>query len=97
MRIFVDIDGTICKTIKSDYENSKPYSSRISKINKLYENGHTIIYWTARGGSSGIDWTDLTKQQLENWGCKYHELLMKKPSYDLYIDDKSINSEEYFK
>ena len=30
-------------------------------------------------------------------GCKFHELRMGKPYYDLFIDDKNINSEEYFK
>jgi hypothetical protein len=96
MKIYVDIDGTICFTNGSDYPNSSPFHTRIDKINSLYEQGHHIVYWTARGGNSGIDWTELTTKQLNEWGCKYHELLMNKPSYDLYIDDKSINSEEYF-
>lgn len=96
MRIFVDIDGTICHTINSDYPNSRPLTTRIEKINSLYDQGHYIVYWTARGGNSGKDWTELTQQQLKDWGCKHHDLIMGKPSYDLYIDDKSINSEEYF-
>lgn len=93
----VDIDNTICISNNSDYANSKPIFERIAKINKLYDEGHTIIYWTARGGNSGIDWTDKTHSQLAAWGCKYNEIRMNKPVYDLWIDDKAINSEEYFK
>lgn len=92
----VDIDNTICLTSGSDYYNSKPIQARIKKINLLYNSGHTIVYWTARGSKSGIDWKQLTKQQLNDWGCLYHSLLFNKPDYDLYIDDKSMNSEIFF-
>lgn len=97
MRYIVDIDNTICATpADNNYPTCIPYLDRIAKVNKLYDDGHTIIYWTARGSSSGIDWTDLTKQQLDTWGCKYHEVQLKKPSYDIWIDDKAVNSEDYF-
>lgn len=92
----VDIDNTICSTSDSDYYNSKPIKARIKKINLLYNSGHIIVYWTARGSNSGIDWKQLTTQQLNDWGCLYHSLLFNKPAYDLYIDDKSINSEIFF-
>lgn len=90
MKLYIDIDNTICYTSPlNDYENSKPILFRINKVNKLFEEGHEITYWTARGNSSGKDYSDLTRKQLEIWGCKYHNLLFNKPSYDLYIDDKS--------
>lgn len=97
MKYIVDIDGTICNNTGGNYENAQPYKDRIEKINNLYEAGNYIIYWTARGGNSGINWGSLTRKQLAEWGCKYDELNMKKPAYDLWIDDKAINSEEYFK
>jgi len=93
----VDIDNTICVSEGSDYANSKPLIDRIKRINELYDAGHTVIYWTARGGNSGIDWTDKTHSQLAAWGCKYDEIRMKKPVYDIWIDDKAINSEDFFK
>lgn len=93
--IIVDIDGTICNSNNSDYKNSIPNYDRISKINQLYEE-NTIIYWTARGGFSGIDWSELTKKQLNDWGCKFHELRMSKPVYDMWIDDKAENCNAYF-
>lgn len=90
MRYIVDIDNTICYQKKpSDYPNSIPISERIEKINQLFDDGHEIIYWTARGAVSKIDWRKLTEKQLIEWGCKYHELWMQKPQYDVWIDDKA--------
>jgi len=107
MIIFVDIDGTICQNRdhlreeRNDptisYEQVEPYRNRIEKINKLYDEGNKIVYWTARGVLSKIDHTELTKKQLKEWGCKYHELMINnKPHFDMYICDKSWNSETYF-
>ena len=42
--------------------------------------------------SSGIDWKDVTKNQFKEWGVKYHELKFGKPVYDLFIDDKNMNT-----
>ena len=94
MIIYVDIDGTICETEGSDYVNAKPREIQISKINGMYDEGNTIIYWTARGTVTQIDWLDLTKNQLDDWGCKYHDVRVGKPQYDLWIDDKSMRIEE---
>jgi hypothetical protein len=27
--------------------------------------------------------------QLKKWGLKYHKLIMGKPSYDIFVDDKA--------
>ena len=100
MNLYVDIDNTICltnDTLPNKYELSTPIYERIADINKLYDEGKKITYWTARGGTSGVDYTELTKKQLEKWGCKYHYLRMNKPSYDLFIDDKCCNSDVYWK
>jgi hypothetical protein len=101
MTIYVDIDNTICHTKTrglrkvSDYKNSKPRYNQIMKINKLYNEGNEIVYWTARGGTTGIDWSDLTKIQLKEWGCRYTRIeTQKKPSYDLFICDKTKRIEE---
>ena len=95
MIIYVDIDGTICHTENSDYPNSEPRYYQIDKINKLYDEGHEIIYWTARGGTTGKDWSVLTQRQIDKWGCKYTRIeTQKKPSWDLFIDDLSKRIEE---
>ena len=99
MIIYVDIDETICNyKDERKYDLAVPILKRIEKINKLYDAGNTIVYWTARGATTGINWTNLTKKQLNKWNAKYHELIMNnKPNYDLLICDKAVNSEEYFK
>ena len=96
MIIYVDIDETICfYEGKREYPLATPSHKNISKINKLYEDDHEIIYWTARGTISGIDWTEETINQLSAWGCKYHKLRMgTKPHYDLLICDKTKRIEE---
>tara|TARA_B100001287_G_C22612148_1_gene495691 strand:- start:220 stop:519 length:300 start_codon:yes stop_codon:yes gene_type:complete len=97
MIIYVDIDETICYyKNEREYNKAIPYYERIEKINKLYEQENTIVYWTARGSLSNINYYNLTISQLNNWGCKFHELRMGKPVYDIFIDDKNINSEIYF-
>ena len=96
MIIYVDIDNTVFKTEGTNYEESVPMERRISIINNLYDKGNTIVYWTARGTGSGKAYLQLTEKQLRKCGAKFHNLLMGKPVYDLFIDDKNINSEEYF-
>ena len=96
MIIYVDIDGTICTNTNGKYKEAIAFHPKIEKMNDLYDEGNEIIYWTARGGTTGIDWTELTTEQLKEWGAKYTQLRMRKPHYDLFICDKAINSEKYF-
>ena len=105
MKYVVDIDGTICdKLDNQDYESSSPKRDRIALINKLYDEGHYIVYLNARGlrrsrtNQTGADprFRDITELQLKEWGCKYHELFLGKPSGDIYIDDKGINDNDFF-
>ena len=96
----VDIDETICfYGTTRRYNLAKPNSENINKINKLYDEGWKIIYWTARGAVSKIDYTDYTNKQLKEWGCRFHELITgtspnPKPHFDLVIDDKAKRIEE---
>ena len=98
MKIFVDIDETICFYDGVDrlgYKNAIPNEKNKAKINKLYDEGHTITYYTARGAVSKIDYFNLTKNQLDSWNCKYHNLSVgEKPDYDLLICDKTKRIEE---
>lgn len=97
MKYFIDVDGTICTKTDGDYSKAEPYTDRILHFNRLKTLlGHEIHYWTARGSSSGLDWSELTKQQLDSWGCLYDSLSLGKPSYDVWIDDKAFNVEDYF-
>lgn len=98
MNIFVDIDETICDYEigqERDYSFARPIEINIDKINKLYNEGNKITYWTARGSGTGIDWYEVTRDQLDRWGCKYHHLSVgEKPVYDLLICDKTKRIEE---
>lgn len=87
----IDIDGTICYTKNSDYHNSIPIYKNIHVFNKLFDDGHEVNYWTARGANSGINWDEHTIQQLRIWNVKFSSINMDKPHYDVWIDDKSLN------
>jgi len=97
-RIWVDIDETICFYDGVDrlgYKNAIPNYDNIDKINKLYDEGNYIKYWTGRGIVSKVDYYELTKSQLNEWGCKYHDLSVgEKPHYDILICDKTKRIEE---
>ena len=109
MRYCIDIDGIICSpTVGRDYASAQPWRDRIDVVNKLYDEGNYIIYFTARamGRFAGDPdapakatalMKDLTELQLRVWGCKYHELILGKPHADLFIDDKGVNCNDFFK
>jgi len=101
MIIYVDIDDTIChyssdepSGVSRNYGNAIPDLDKIKVINDLFDRGHQIHYWTARGTMSGKDWLELTKTQLDQWGCRYTTANVGKPAYDLIIDDKAWTSVE---
>tara|TARA_B100001175_G_C19179112_1_gene481234 strand:+ start:105 stop:431 length:327 start_codon:yes stop_codon:yes gene_type:complete len=99
MRLCFDLDGTLCTNTYGDYENAEPIISAIKKVNKLYDEGHYIMIFTARymGKFQGdvkkvYDFGyETTKKQLEKWNIQYHELLLGKPEFDIVIDDKNHN------
>jgi glycerol-3-phosphate cytidylyltransferase len=98
VRHYFDLDETLCLTPASrEYAKSVPLPKVIAEMNRLYDeiNDKTtneIIIYTARGGTSGIDYSDLCVHQLTQWGAKYHRLdIGNKPPYDVLVDDKAIN------
>tara|TARA_B100000214_G_scaffold371394_1_gene347710 strand:- start:151 stop:849 length:699 start_codon:yes stop_codon:yes gene_type:complete len=106
--VLVDIDETICfYEGKRVYGTGTPSKENIDKINKLYDEGWKVVYWTARGGSdkskrSGVNYHELTENELKSWGCKFHDLCTgatgysPKPLYDLVVDDKAKRIEELY-
>ena len=93
-----DIDNVICKTQGNNYKNSKPIKKSIALINTFYSHGFFIKIFTARFmgrfGDNSVKARKLgysfTMDQLKSWNVRYHKLIFGKPSFDLYIDDKSI-------
>lgn len=98
MRLAFDIDGTICNNTNGKYPEAKPHQGMIELINQLYDEGHYIIFHTARGmgyckgipNQAATKWYALTQSQLEEWGVKYHELHLGKILADVYIDDRAF-------
>lgn len=105
-RFVFDIDGTICKKIPewSSYADTIPYLDRIAKINALFDDGHDITFFTARGmgrhkgdaKAANAEFYDMTYAQLLSWNVKFHRLILGKPSGDFYIDDKGISDINFF-
>lgn len=97
MKYVFDIDGTLTIVDPTkDYENAVPDKVAIAEINRLYNEGHHITLFTARGASSGKNWHDLTIKQLHQWEVKYHTLIDEgKPSWDIFIDDKAISADQW--
>lgn len=96
MIVAFDLDNTLC-TFNMEYHKAKPIKARIKIVNELFDAGHIIKIYTARGGTTGLDWRPLTEKQLKKWGIKYHFLITNKEHYDIMICDKAINSERFFK
>lgn len=91
-RFVFDIDGVIAGFRAGlDYAMAPPEMQMIKVINYLYELGNEIVLFTARGYVTGIDWSEVTKKQMQDWGVKYHELIMGKPNADYYVDDKMLD------
>ena len=64
----------------------------------MYSEGYVIKIFTARFMGRNNDnvhkakkkASKLTFNQLKKWNLKYHKLIFGKPSFDLYVDDKSL-------
>ncbi len=87
MQIIIDLDGTICTEEKTFSRSlAKPLEDAISSINSLYDEGHTIIIYSAR------TWMEyeMTAAWLQQHNIKFHQLIMGKPIGDVWIDDRAI-------
>lgn len=99
----VDLDDTISTTTSRDFENAKPITSVIDKINYLYDNGWEIVILTARGQLScdgDVQKADLKyRGQIEAWlerhKVKYHTLSFNKILAAYYVDDKNLLPEDF--
>ena len=96
-----DVDGVIAANNNGNYAEAKPYLHAIEQINKAYDKGYYIKLCTARYGDRehGALYKIYQRgfQELVDWmnhyGVKYDEIIMGKPSADLYVDDKGCKIE----
>jgi len=81
------LDGTICSEEKTFSRSlAKPIEGALESINKLYDQGHTIIIYTARSWQE----YEMTDHWLKFNKFKYNQLIMGKPIGDFWIDDRAI-------
>ena len=93
----IDIDGTICDDIPNEEPKrmvtAKIYPDALITLNKWYDQGHIICFFTSR--------TEEHRKVTENWlkknGFKYHSLLMGKPRGGNYhwIDNHLVRATRY--
>ena len=87
MRYVIDIDGTILTQQKpGEYDKAMPLLGAVYSVNKLYERGHQIVFYTSRG----YKYMQLTIKQLKDFGFKFHHVSFSKPHADVIIDDRAI-------
>jgi CMP-N,N'-diacetyllegionaminic acid synthase len=92
MTFVFDIDGVIATIVPgNDYNLAGPLTDNIRRINRLHAAGNRIILQTARGSMTGIDWSEVTRKQLRDWGVQHHELYFGKPAAHYYVDDKMLS------
>jgi len=93
----IDIDGVICENVLNEDPDrmrvAKPIPGARKTINKWFDEGHVICFFTAR--------TDEHRAITETWmrkhRFKYHLLIYNKPrggNYH-YVDDKAIRATRF--
>ena len=96
--ICFDLDGVLCTTKDGNYKLSTPIKKNIKIVNDLYKKGYCIKIFSARFMGRYKDNKKLaepiarkiTSKQLNKWNVKFHKLILGKPSYDIFIDDKAL-------
>lgn len=92
MQLIIDLDGTICTEEKMFSRSlAKPIEKAVDSVNKLYEEGHTIIIYSAR---LWIEY-EMTFHWLTTNGVKFHQLVMGKPQGDVWIDDRALRFDNW--
>jgi hypothetical protein len=75
----IDIDGTICDDIPNEQPErmitANVYDDALETLNKWYDQGHIITFFTSRLEKH----RKVTEDWLKENGFKYHGLLMNKP------------------
>lgn len=93
----IDIDGTICDDIPNEEPErmitAKVYPDAIETLNKWYDEGHIICFFTSRTEEHRL----VTEQWLDRHGFKYHSMLMGKPRGGNYhwIDNHLVKATRY--
>jgi uncharacterized HAD superfamily protein len=93
----IDIDGTVCDDVPNEepwrMETAEVYSDALDIINKWYEQGHIITFFTSRT----TDLARITEKWLDAKGFKYHGVLYNKPRGGNYhwIDNHMVRATRF--
>lgn len=96
----IDIDGTVSDDIKNEdshlYPTANHYPDSLEILNKWYDEGNIITFFTAREEKD----RGVTETWLKEKGFKYHGLIMNKPrikdgqTYH-WIDNRPVKATTY--
>ncbi len=93
----IDIDGTICDDIPNEeperMSTCSPYLDALEIINKWYDEGHIITFFTSRTEEH----RSITEEWLKTHKFKYHGLLVGKPRGGNYhwIDNHLVRATRF--
>ena len=93
----IDIDGTICDDIPNEEPErmltAEVYPDALETLNKWYDEGHVITFFTSRTEEH----REYTEIWLKQHGFKYHGLLMGKPRGGNYhwVDNHLVKATRY--
>lgn len=88
-RVGVDLDGTLVEEGPSfDRQYARPINPKLAaQLHRAVEAGCQVTVFTAR------PWGEyrMTVDQLARLGIPFNVLVMGKPSFDLFIDDRATS------
>jgi len=93
----IDIDGTICDDIPNEEPErmvtAKLYPDALETINRWYQQGHIITFFTSRTEDHRV----VTEEWLKANNFNYHGLLMGKPRCGNYhwIDNHLVKATRF--
>jgi hypothetical protein len=93
----IDIDGTITEDVPNEeperMATCQPFKDALVTLNKWYEEGHIITFFTSRTEAHRA----VTEAWLAQHGFNYHGLLMGKPRGGNYhwIDNHVVRATRY--
>ena len=93
----IDIDGTITDDVPNEEPERmvtcEPYPDALEVLNKWYDEGHIITFFTSRTEEHRV----MTEVWLKKHGFKYHGLLMGKPRGGNYhwIDNHIVRATRF--
>jgi CMP-N,N'-diacetyllegionaminic acid synthase len=95
LRLVCDLDGVVfSRVVDGDYSTAFPIMPMVSSLIGLLNDGLTIVFHSARGSATGIDWYSHTRSHLDKLGFSMCPLFLGKPHAHFYLDDRSITLQQ---